>query len=237
MAHPHQQAGIMDPPKTPPPDDPLFRPSGASAHRPTRTRCPPCSHNPAPPHLHSAPPPRNLTLFPESTTFRLPHNALPQTRQNEDLPDPGLRVATFANSWRYTEEGEVRDERPEPSAVAAMAMLPQKTQSPGHATVARHQWAEHRLVDVAESSRETHLASQCSHAATAAQSAKVHPANGTRTGSAQPRPPERPPPAHDRIPTGRSAQPPFWRELRSRGKGQPQRPCPVEELPQRSRQP
>jgi len=132
--------------------------------------------------------------------------------KGKDLPDPGLRVATFANRWRYTEEGEVRDERPEPSAVAAMAMLPQKTQSPGQATVARHQWAEHRLVDVAGSSRETHLASQCSHAATAAQSAKVHPANGTRTGSAQPRPPERPPPAHDRIPTGRSAQPPFWRE-------------------------
>jgi len=132
--------------------------------------------------------------------------------KGKDLPDPGLRVATFANRWRYTEEGEVRDERPEPSAVAAMAMLPQKTQSPGQATVARHQRAEHRLVDVAGSSRETHLASQCSHAATAAQSAKVHPANGTRTGSAQPRPPERPPPAHDRIPTGRSAQPPFWRE-------------------------
>ena len=123
--------------------------------------------------------------------------------KGKDLPDPGLRVATFANRWRYTEEGEVRDERPEPSAVAAMAMLPQKTQSPGQATVARHQRAEHRLVDVAGSSRETHLASQCSHAATAAQSAKVHPANGTRTGSAQPRPPERPPPAHDRIPTGR----------------------------------
>lgn len=120
--------------------------------------------------------------------------------KGKDLPDPGLRVATFANRWRYTEEGEVRDERPEPSAVAAMAMLPQKTQSPGQATVARHQRAEHRLVDVAGSSRETHLASQCSHAATAAQSAKVHPANGTRTGSAQPRPPERPPPAHDRIP-------------------------------------
>ena len=133
--------------------------------------------------------------------------------KGKDLPDPGLRVATFANRWRYTEEGEVRDERPEPSAVAAMAMLPQKTQSPGQATVARHQRAEHRLVDVAGSSRETHLASQCSHAATAAQSAKVHPANGTRTGSAQPRPPERPPPAHDGIPTGRGAPPPFWREL------------------------
>ena len=140
--------------------------------------------------------------------------------KGKDLPDPGLRVATFANRWRYTEEGEVRDERPEPSAVAAMAMLPQKTQSPGQATVARHQWAEHRLVDVAGSSRETHLASQCSHAATAAQSAKVHPANGTRTGSAQPRPPERPPPAHDRIPTGRGAQPPFWRELRLLGHSQ-----------------
>ena len=85
--------------------------------------------------------------------------------KGKDLPDPGLRVATFANRWRYTEEGEVRDERPEPSAVAAMAMLPQKTQSPGQATVARHQWAEHRLVDRAGSSRETHLASQCSHAA------------------------------------------------------------------------
>ena len=133
--------------------------------------------------------------------------------KGKDLPDPGLRVATFANRWRYTEEGEVRDERPEPSAVAAMAMLPQKTQSPGQATVARHQWAEHRLVDVAGSSRETHLASQCSHAATAAQSAKVHPANGTRTGSAQPRPPERPPPAHDGIPTGRGAPPPFWRDF------------------------
>ena len=129
--------------------------------------------------------------------------------KGKDLPDPGLRVATFANRWRYTEEGEVRDERPEPSAVAAMAMLPQKTQSPGQATVARHQRAEHRLVDVAGSSRETHLASQCSHAATAAQSAKVHPANGTRPGSAQPRPPERPPLAHDRIPKEPGAQPAF----------------------------
>ena len=57
--------------------------------------------------------------------------------------------------------GLVCDERPEPSAVVSMARLPQKTQSPGQAAADQHQWAEHRLVDVAGSSRETHLASQC----------------------------------------------------------------------------
>ena len=49
------------------------------------------------------------------------------------------------------------------------------------------------------------------NAATAAQSAKAHPANGIRPESAQPRPPARPPPAHDGIPERRDAPPPFWR--------------------------
>ena len=51
------------------------------------------------------------------------------------------------------------------------------------------------------------------NAATAAQSAKAHPANGIRPESAQPRPPARPPPAHDGIPGKAGAPPPFWRDL------------------------
>jgi hypothetical protein len=52
----------MNPPKTPTPNDPLFCPSGANTDRPTRTRCPPCSPNPTPPHIpyvpHRNTPPR-----------------------------------------------------------------------------------------------------------------------------------------------------------------------------------
>ena len=62
---------VTYPPKIPPSDDPVFHQSGASVDRPTRTSCPPCSHSRDPPHIHPAPPPRNLTSFPESTTFRL----------------------------------------------------------------------------------------------------------------------------------------------------------------------
>lgn len=52
---PRQQAGKMNPPKNPTPNDPLFCPSGANTDRPTRARCPPCSPNPTPPHIHYVP--------------------------------------------------------------------------------------------------------------------------------------------------------------------------------------
>ena len=52
------------------------------------------------------------------------------------------------------------------------------------------------------------------NAATAAQSAKAHPANGIRPESAQPRPHARPPPAHDGTPVKARAPPPFWREFK-----------------------
>lgn len=57
------------------------------------------------------------------------------------------------------------------------------------------------------------------NAATAAQSAKAHPANGIRPESAQPRPHARPPPAHDGIPVKARAPPPFWREFFGLEKG------------------
>ena len=54
---PRQQAGTMNPPKNPTPNDPLLCPSGANTDRPTRVRCPPCSPNPC--LLYTSPSPRD----------------------------------------------------------------------------------------------------------------------------------------------------------------------------------
>ena len=93
---PRQQAGTMNPPKNPTPNDPLLRPSGANTDRPTRARCPPCSPNPTPPHIHSVPhhktPPRfqNPRLTDLSTSQSAPPDP-PETITIVCSPEPPER--------------------------------------------------------------------------------------------------------------------------------------------------
>ena len=93
---PRQQAGTMNPPKNPTPNDPLLCPSGANTDRPTRARCPPCSPNPTPPHIHYVPhhktPPRfqNPRLTDLSTSQSAPPDP-PETITIVCSPEPPER--------------------------------------------------------------------------------------------------------------------------------------------------
>ena len=92
LGPPYQQAGTMNPPKIPSPNDPMLCPSGANTLHPI-----------APPKpvvllLHPTPPHRTSTMCPITTphlTSRIhdlptyPHrNLLPQTTRNEPVPPP-----------------------------------------------------------------------------------------------------------------------------------------------------
>jgi len=80
---PRQQAGTMNPPKNPTPNDPLLCPSGAINNRPTQARCPPCPPNPTPSHIHYVPHHDTPPPFQNPRLSDYPHhNLLPQTHQN-----------------------------------------------------------------------------------------------------------------------------------------------------------